>query len=211
MKAVIERSLALLMCAVCVGLPMLGVAQPPLSPMNAREIRIPLYRPGRSEPTALITIQRIYKDHQRRGFFRIGALPLWVADGVTVQLLTQEAEEELIATLTRALRTCSGGMHRSMEVRSFQVFLGKEAEPRLQAGRVIIGDDGTWHLSDPVQLKTASQTMRWDRARISASGPDSDTARELCMVVEGARRISLFDILRPSNAQPPPKTTPHSK
>lgn len=199
MKAAIERGLALLMC---VGLPLLGVAKPPVSPMRAKEVSIPLYSPGQPEPTAVIRIKRIYKDHQRRGFFRIGVLPLWVAEEVHVQLLSYQNSDQLLNQLTRALTSQHSGLSQSLEIRSLQLRLPDSAEPRLEAGRVRIAEDGSWRLLDSVTWRTDSQTIHCNQASLSASQDSSGSPCLQLNLPQGSRAFRLLEI--PTHTRPHP-------
>lgn len=200
MKSAIVRGLALILC---LGLAPSAVAKHPISSiqgLQAQGVSIPIYQAGRSEPTAIVTIQRIHKDHQRHGFFRIGALPLWIAENVQIQLLNQQPEEQLLSALSRALRTRSGDLQRSVEIRRLQISFSNEGEPRLCAGHVSIAENGSWQLSDQVQLRTPSETLRCDRATISKSEAASGSASCWNVVVGETRTIPFLDLTLPLNS-----------
>jgi len=47
---------------------------------------MPVYLKSESLPVAVFRANRIYHDHQRKGFFRIGGLPLLVLEGLSLEL-----------------------------------------------------------------------------------------------------------------------------
>lgn len=165
MKFVNSRSLVWMLW---LSLPLLGVARPSASTLGAKDVRIPIYCAGRPEPAAIIHIKQIYKEHQRHGFFRIGALPLWVAQDVQIQLLTSDPHDPLLPQVSRALGPQNASLRRSLELRSLQVRVPHSDQPRLEAARVRINQDGSWNLLGGVLWRCGSDTYRADQATLLA-------------------------------------------
>jgi hypothetical protein len=58
---------------------------------------IPIFVREQPRPVLIIRIDSIFKDYQRKGFFRIGLLPQWVAEGVTLEF--RECASQFLAGL----------------------------------------------------------------------------------------------------------------
>jgi hypothetical protein len=53
---------------------------------KAKGMVMPVYVRGHSQAAAVLRIERISAEYQRKGFFRIGLLPQIVAEGVSIEL-----------------------------------------------------------------------------------------------------------------------------
>ncbi len=54
--------------------------------ITAKGMVIPVFVGSESKPTALVRVKELLNDYRRVGFFRIGAIPLVVLDGLTIEL-----------------------------------------------------------------------------------------------------------------------------
>ena len=48
------------------------------------QLVIPFYTPNEDQPAVVLRAQQVSKEYQRHGFFRIGLLPIFVLDQVTL-------------------------------------------------------------------------------------------------------------------------------
>src|SRR4051812_41059785 len=81
---------------------------------------IPLYDADQSHVLAIVRAGEVHQEFARRGFFRIGLLPVLVAQDVFLDLRTAKLTAELFRRLPDQLRLTAGS--RSVELRniSFQ-------------------------------------------------------------------------------------------
>ena len=142
---------------------------------KASKIEIPLYLkcPGNHAETtfeigAVICIENLDKDFQRRGFFRIGVLPLLVLNGMTIEVLDTRRTAEAFAKANAKLkaRRKSGAC---VEGRSFSVCFGNEPNATLQAAVVHFRDEETWALDDG-SIEAEGSTHRFKTAVFHVEG-----------------------------------------
>src|SRR5688500_8224936 len=88
MKARLSYVLALLALASLVfqGLAANPAARKKFAFSSARNATIPLFRQGESKPYATVRFEVLKTDRQKRGFFKIGILPLVVIQGVDLEV-----------------------------------------------------------------------------------------------------------------------------
>lgn len=167
-----------------------STASPALDPAVIRDVTIPYYSRGGSSPAAVVRIKRLFTDYQRRGFFRIGLLPMLVAEGVRIEILQPE---ETLAALQGAQKWLhSRAARKGLEWRDVQFHFQTEAAPRLEATRLQLSDDGAWRLTDGVVFRLGTNEWRQLEAILQVTGPK---AGELLMRSDGAERLHLLQHL----------------
>jgi hypothetical protein len=124
-------------------------------------------------PIVEVHAARVFIDHEKYGFFRLGLAPLAVIQGVRVQVASA-------SRLTNALANLSSwgpaeGNLRHLEVRDLEISLFGEKEPRLRAGTARPNPSGALELSHvsfaggpPAAISKASLQM---------TGPAAGTLR----------------------------------
>lgn len=150
-------------------------AQPTRSRLGEVQLKngvVPIYVQGQQQPAAVIRLERTLKDFQTRGFFRIGVLPMVVADGVVIEFRNPAAVAETLARAHAWLKSPGGG--RSVELRRV-VFLMPEGAGtnRLAAGLVRFGGAGQWQLSAGVSWQTGAGEGHLESALLQVTGPQS--------------------------------------
>jgi hypothetical protein len=131
-------------------------------------VTYPFYAPGGSEPAVLVQIDRVHKDYQRRGFFRIGALPMLAAEAVTVRIAQPEHALTALGKLDARLRQT--GQVKAVEWRAVSFIFGSEFTPRLHAGRMRLSRGATWELLDGVRVNSSTNEVRFSRAVLHVAG-----------------------------------------
>jgi hypothetical protein len=97
----------------------------------AKGVVIPIHREGQSEAALVVRIDRIYREYQRMGFFRIGVLPKVIAEGVKFEFRNTS---DLVQSLRQARASLFEVHHASaMELRNVAFKVGKSDTPFLQA------------------------------------------------------------------------------
>ena len=131
-----------LLCAMS----MLAVAaDKPADTRAGKGITCPVYGATGETPIAVLRVKSTRTEYQRRGFLRIGALPMLVAEQVRLEVRDPQATAQLFTRLPEWLR--APGKGRAGELRDFQMFGRAEPDrPWLSAGRVRFAAEGRWEL-----------------------------------------------------------------
>ena len=118
---------------------------------------------------ARIHAARIFTDYERHGFFRIGLLPIPVAENVQVEIRSVDC-------LTNALSELNLGNKPSLAVRRFEfrnleIKLLNENQPCLSAALARIGRNGTLELSNVCVTNAAGKRMFLSKATLRITNP----------------------------------------
>ena len=120
-----------------------------------RGATLPFYMPGESKPYAALRVQRVVKDFDRRGFFRIGLLPVLVADSVTLRILQPSRAPATIAAADELTKTAAN----VVEWRNVELFYSDERIPRLRAARMRPSPKAGWEVWDATVLRGTNQVQ----------------------------------------------------
>lgn len=157
-------------CMILGWFPASGSELPSWKETKLKGVMVPLYLKNRSDPSAVIRIGRIFSSYQRKGFFRIGVLPILVAEDVKIELWQPEQVAESLAATRGWI-----GAHaakEAMEWRRLSLFLPGQTSPCLKAGRVQPSDHGQWRLFD-VELHPGPKTIHLPTAFLQTTGKDA--------------------------------------
>ena len=149
-------------------------------------IAYPVYGAVAATPIAVVRVASTRTEYQRRGFLRIGALPILVAEGVRLEVRDPLATAQFLARLPEWLR--APGKGRAGELRDFQMFDRAEPDrPWLVAGRVCFAAGGQWELQAGEVREPGRAPQPFTQARLQVSG---DRTGEV-MLADG-RTLKLF-------------------
>ena len=129
---------------------------------SVRGVTIPFYQAGEPRPYAALRVQRISKDYERRGFFRIGLLPVLVADKVTLRFLDAERSADTFARVGWLTESAVD----TVEWRRVELTFEKETNPRLQAARMRPARDGGWRVWEAI-VRTGTNEWRFSGGHLS--------------------------------------------
>jgi hypothetical protein len=119
------------------------------------------------EPVALVRVGRIYKDYERKGFFRIGVLPVLAMDDVSVEI----RDPALVTTGLAQFQAWLGSHSKhNVELRRLRVRVGSFPTNRLESGRALITRDGEWELVDGVAFFSGTNRTSVARATLELTG-----------------------------------------
>lgn len=161
-------------------------------------LTLPLYAPGSVEPSVLVKIDRVHKDYQRQGFFRIGALPILAADTVVVRVADTNHAMGLLAKLD--VRLQQTGAAKAIEWRRVSFLFREETTARLQARRMRVAPGEILELFDG-QVRTSTNEVRFARARLHLSGEQKGRLTARTSPESPPVHLWLFS---PSNTQQSP-------
>lgn len=165
---------------------------------RARGAILPIYLDREPTPAAVVRVDEIYTQYQRRGFFRIGLLPQLVAKGVTLEL-------GQTAQMTNALRTFRPqlfAVHGSDPFLCCGIKVRRQNDSRLllQAQSLKFNDQGQWELTDG-----NLHGLHFDRATLQPTGPSA--GRVVCQTEHQTSARNLFEPTAnppdPGNRNPP--------
>jgi hypothetical protein len=111
---------------------------------------------------------RIFTDYERRGFFRIGLLPIPVAEDVQVQIQSADCLTNALFAL-RSWNQPSVGVRR-LELRNLEIKLFGEKQSRLRAVTARVGQNGTVELSTVSVIGIAGQQASIPKATLQIAG-----------------------------------------
>ena len=128
----------------------------------------PVYLGTSPKPAAVLKIDRIYTDYQRKGFFRIGLLPMVVADGVTFEFLQPGKIEETLSEMRAWLEPKATS--KVLELRKVTFNFPSAFQRKLMAKRVRLLEQGRWQLFDGVTYQNATNLAYAPRALLQVTG-----------------------------------------
>jgi hypothetical protein len=112
---------------------------------TANDVTISDYSPSDLSLVAKIHADRIFADYECRGFFRIGLLPVPVAENVQMQIKSADCLTNDLFALHFWEQPKIGV--RRLEFRKLEIAFFGENQPRLRAVSARVGRDGTIELS----------------------------------------------------------------
>lgn len=151
---------------------------------------VPVYFPGEPAPAAVLRLGRVSSDYERRGFFRIGLLPLVAVEDARIELMAG-------AKLTNALSRAHGWLEhfaagRHLELRQVSLLFPPEKTPRLLAGRARLDRQGRWLLSGGITLRDGASQIQISQATLQATG--AQTGWLTWETTNAPARVNLFSI-----------------
>lgn len=105
---------------------------------------IPLFETDAGKRIATVYATDLRKTYQRKGFFRIGALPCWRIESARVQL-----EDEVASRwLGERLLGFADGSKLPIEIGTFSIWITGEDQPRMKVGECRQLGPDHWRLSE---------------------------------------------------------------
>ena len=171
-----------------------------------RNAALPICLDSGNKPIAILRAKEIFGDHQRRGFFRIGVLPLLVIDGMNVEIRDPRKLGAALEGVHREI-IFKQSVRKAVEGRDFRLcFAPEEREgrgsvvpslasstesrsmPVLRAQIVRLDNSDLWRLEDGVVSRPGTPPITFHHATLQISGPK---AGELsCETTNGVNCVS---------------------
>lgn len=134
---------------------------------KAKGVVIPFYIGTDPQPTVIFRVERIYTDHQRKGFFRIGALPIAVMEGVTLEIRSLDSLTNSLVQLHQWLGPQAANR---LELRRATIHITMTATNHLQVGRVHVAPGGKWALLDGVCYSAGTNQIQATSGTLQVAG-----------------------------------------
>jgi hypothetical protein len=146
--------------------PDVGVAEP--FGLTAQEVQIAEYGSEGSCPVAKVHADRIFNDYEHHGFFRIGLLPILVAENIKIQIYSAACLTNALSALRQVPHSSRVG--RRLELRNLEVAIIGENRPRLLASRAQVGNGNSLELSNLSLVDDQGQTVSVPRGTLQIGG-----------------------------------------
>jgi hypothetical protein len=165
---------------------------------------VPFYTPGRPDAVMVLRAESISMEFERRGFFRIGTLPLVVAEGVTLEL--QRGSD--MAEAQNLIHNWLEELKRSgrLELRRFCARNSQDPSFVLRIGRLRSTQFGQWQLTEGIQWQSSTNRRSAARGVLCLRGPQAGQ-----VMLEGANppfSVSLFSLEPPLKRTAPTSNSP---
>ncbi len=165
------NSIRIFVAAIAVaGLECSSLAQLAIGPFTAVQSAVlPIFDADRLEPIAIIRMENVRSDFEKRGFFKIGLLRTFVASGFDAELARRE---DLGAFLERFPTRMPGELGDTLNFVGFCLRVRGVGQPIIEARQVL------WRRSDDfLSMKACSAADRPDHrrdfARLFLKGPNA--------------------------------------
>lgn len=139
-----------------------------LPPSDARRFVMPIYADGQGAPVAVLRIEQLATEYEKRGLFRVGLLPKAVLTGVSVELDSVERLPAALAHLQRIIE--HSRREHSWELRLVRVTVRRQPVTVLAVGRVTPDGMKAWRLENLSQLPAAGPARTLATGRLRADG-----------------------------------------
>jgi hypothetical protein len=144
------------------------------------------------QPSAILRVGHIFSDYQRRGFFRIGVLPLLVIDGPVVEIRDPMKLSEVLSTVHCEI-FFKDHLTKSAEARDFSVRFGSEGGFLLQARLVRLERSGQWRLHEGMVKRPGAPAIAFQKASLQITGREVGELR--CETTNGVAHFNLLSSL----------------
>ncbi len=162
-------------------------------------ILVPICIGSNREPVAIFRAKHVFSDYQRRGFFRIGVLPLLVIDGLSIELRDPSSlPATLNAVPSHAL--FKDFVRSAVEARQFALSCDSQKDFAVRARLVRLESSDEWRLEDGVVRQSGGGQLSFQRATLRISGPHAGEMN--CETSSGVVRIELLSSTQPKNSIP---------
>lgn len=178
-----------------------GAVTPLLSKVQVQGLVVPFYFRNEPEAMAVAQVDRVFQDHQRRGFLKINLLPLTVADGVTLRIRRGDRIQESLAAASAWM--VSRSATRAHELRRVTLIVeDAQGTNRLTTARARLQPNGTWQLQQATLHQAGQPPFDLASATLFTHGPQAGT-----LACSASGRDSAITLL-PNPTTSHPQTIP---
>lgn len=157
-SSIIKSRLWMVICLAAFILPSLisaiHAAPRRMPEVKARGVTMPFYATGVPSAVAVLRVKQLSKDHRRVGFFKVRLLPILACEEVHLEVLRPESAAGLLEELESSLGRFSGG--QPVEFRQLRITFPGESQPRLQARRARLSEQGDALILEGVALSDST-------------------------------------------------------
>jgi hypothetical protein len=156
------------------------------APADAKGVVISSYHPQTLALAGQARAGRVFIEFERRGFFRIGVLPVVVAQDVQVQL-------QSLSGLTNVFDgfRLSHQRQRKLELRNLELTVFGDKHSRLHAATARLAADGAVELTGVSVHDPTGSEQSYPAARLHLTGAAAGTL--YCVAAGGLKTLSVFN------------------
>ena len=162
-----------------------------------------VYDPGDVNPCLRVQAGECFTDYQRKGFFRIGALPVGVLQDLKIRVIQSGPVTNRLARLGDWL---SAQAAQRLEFRGLEIQVATgDCSNTLECGSGRIRRDGRWELTTKVRFYSATNLWEAERGVLQVAGQDGGS---LALLGNPPSIHHLFSPSAPSTKTQEPRKTP---
>ena len=150
---------------------------------------ISVYSAGKRQAEVILRLGKVRRGYERRGFFRIGVLPMLRVQDVSIEFQETQVLRARLDGIAREISELAN--KRLVSLENVTVRFPGEAEPRLRADAVKFGVSGCWELSGNVRFTFAGESVRTPKAQLNVSGEEA--GKLLLFLPDHAITTDLFE------------------
>ncbi len=142
--------------------------------LSARKVTLPFYHGPENKLSLLVKADHFTRENQRRGFFRIGVLPLLVVHDVSLEV----RQPQYFGAVAHEFHQHLAGkdLKKTVELRDFALTVPTNGIS-LTATKVRLVSQEQWELSGTVRLIHAAGTNDYTKVSLVISGNETGTLR----------------------------------
>jgi hypothetical protein len=175
------------------------------SQAEVRGAVVPVYLQAADGPAVVIRADHVFNDYQRRGFFRIGVLPLCVLDGVSVEV---RETNQVAAALSRASESFAarGSMSRAVEARNFSISFPNQKSATVKARRVCFEKGDEWLVAEGILRLHGGECVSLRTGRLVVRGPAAGD-----LIYAGTNGLVRFNLISSRSTEEKEPNNSHEK
>ena len=137
---------------------------------EADDVVVSFHPDGKNQSELVLRMGKVRRSFERRGFFRIGALPMLAIQDVSIEFQKTQDQRAALDLVSRHISRYAGKDQLKVNLEAVALRFPGEPEPRLRANSVRLGSSGYWELSDNVQLVFEGKSVRARKAQLQVAG-----------------------------------------
>jgi len=157
----------------------------PVSFLRLRDVAIPVYDTNTHAVTAIVRIGEVFPDHDRRGFFKIGVLPIVVAQEVDIEFRAEASQGPFLRMLHGQLPGLNS--RRPIVFRNVRFRIGEGRAPVLTVGEMRLDSGGALFRCRALSYVSQTGVLRLPKARLEVTA-----AGDLGLRWDPAHYVSLL-------------------
>ena len=122
------------------------------------------------QPSSILRVRTVSTEYQRKGFFRIGLLPMAVLEGVIIEVHDPQSLSNSLVQCNQCFGPRNAGV---LELRDVQLVADGAITNRLVCGRARPAGGGKWELLDGVTFDSDAKRTEAPRAILHVTGPSA--------------------------------------
>jgi hypothetical protein len=164
----------------------------PVSFVDASNVCVAVYLKSDPSPVAIVRAAVIHEDYQRRGFFRIGVLPMLALEHLTLEVRDPKHLSRVLTNATAFLAR-KGEARKAVEGRNFALSFRSKPDGWVTARSVRLEGRDAWSLAQGTVDMPLGKPVNFRQATLTISGPQAGDL--FCDTTNGPVRIYLHSLL----------------